>query len=48
MDTKEELGSGGVEKIGMKGSFLKHTRRDGQKVVLKGEVLDIKLLLNIF
>lgn len=36
----EELGTGGVEKIGMKGSFLKHTRPDGQKVVLKGEILE--------
>jgi acetate kinase len=45
MDTKEELGSGGVEKIGMKGSFLKHTRRDGQKVVLKGEVLEHQIAI---
>ena len=40
MTTKEELGSGGVEKIGMKGSFLKHTRQDGQKVILEGEILE--------
>ncbi len=40
MDTKEELGAGAVEKIGMKGSFLKHVRRDGNKVVLKGEILE--------
>ena len=40
MDTNEELGIGGVEKIGMKGSFLKHVRRDGQKVLLKGEILE--------
>jgi acetate kinase len=40
METKEELGSGGVEKIGMKGSFLKHTRKDGQKVILEGEILE--------
>lgn len=40
MDTKEELGSGGVEKIGMKGSFLKHTTGDGQKVILEGEILE--------
>jgi acetate kinase len=45
MDTKEELGSGGVEKIGMKGSFLKHTRRDGQKVILKGEVLEHQIAI---
>ncbi|HJV78096.1 MAG TPA: acetate kinase [Paludibacter sp.] len=40
METKEELGTGAVERIGMKGSFLKHVRRDGQKVLLKGEVLE--------
>jgi len=40
MMSKEVLGTGGVEKIGMKGSFLKHTRRDGQKVILEGEVLE--------
>lgn len=40
MATHEELGSGGVEKIGMKGSFLKHTRKDGQKVILEGEILE--------
>ena len=40
MVTNEELGAGAVEKIGMKGSFLKHVRRDGQKVLLKGEVLE--------
>lgn len=43
MNTNEELGSGAVEKIGMKGSFLKHTRRDGQKVMLKGEILEHQL-----
>lgn len=40
MTTHEELGAGGVEKIGMKGSFLKHIRQDGQKVILKGEILE--------
>ena len=40
MNSHEELGSGGVEKIGMKGSFLKHVRKDGQKVILKGEILE--------
>ena len=43
MDTNEVLGAGGVEKIGMKGSFLKHVRRDGKKVVLKGEILEHQL-----
>lgn len=31
----------------MKGSFLKHKRKDGQKVMLKGEILNIKQQLNI-
>ena len=43
MVSNEELGAGVVEKIGMKGSFLKHTRQDGQKVMLKGEVLEHKI-----
>jgi len=45
MDSNEELGAGGVEKIGMKGSFLKHVRRDGQKVILKGEILEHQLAI---
>ncbi len=45
MVSGEVLGSGGVEKIGMKGSFLKHTRRDGQKVILEGEVLEHQLAI---
>lgn len=45
METNEELGTGGVEKIGMKGSFLKHIRRDGQKVVLKGEIMEHQLAI---
>lgn len=45
MDTNEELGAGGVEKIGMKGSFLKHVRRDGNKVLLKGEILEHQIAI---
>ncbi len=45
MSSGETLGSGGVEKIGMKGSFLKHTRQDGQKVILEGEVLEHQLAI---
>jgi len=45
MESNEELGTGGVEKIGMKGSFLKHVRRDGQKVILKGEILEHQLAI---
>ncbi|MDD3079380.1 MAG: acetate kinase [Paludibacter sp.] len=45
METNQELGSGGVEKIGMKGSFLKHKRQDGQKVLLKGEILEHQIAI---
>ena len=45
MAKKETLGSGGVEKIGMKGSFLKHVRGDGQKVILKGEILEHQIAI---
>ena len=45
MTKKEVLGAGVVEKIGMKGSFLKHTRKDGQKVMLEGEVLEHQLAI---
>jgi acetate kinase len=45
MVTHEVLGAGGVEKIGMKGSFLKHIRRDGKKVILKGEILEHQLAI---
>ena len=45
MVSSEELGAGVVEKIGMKGSFLKHVRQDGQKVLLKGEVLEHKIAI---
>jgi acetate kinase len=40
MGSKEVIAQGGVEKIGMKGSFLKFTLPDGQKVVLEGEILE--------
>lgn len=40
MNSHETLGSGGVEKLGMRGSFLKHTDRDGNKVILEGEILE--------
>jgi len=45
MVSKEVLGSGGVEKIGMKGSFLKHTKQNGEKIVLEGEVLEHQLAI---
>ena len=40
MDSNEVLASGVVEKIGMKGSFLKHTKQNGDKVMLEGEILE--------
>ena len=40
MDTHEVLAQGGVEKIGLTGSFLKLTLPGGQKVMLEGEILE--------
>ena len=40
MESKLVQGQGGVEKVGMKGSFLKHETEDGQKIKLEGEILD--------
>lgn len=40
MESKELIAQGGIEKIGMKGSFLKVTLPDGQKVMLEGEILE--------
>lgn len=43
MTTQTVIAKGGVEKLGMKGSFLKHVRQDGQVVVFEGEILDHKI-----
>ncbi len=40
MDNGAELAQGGIEKIGLKGSFLKLALPDGQKVILEGEILE--------
>ncbi len=40
MEKKEVLTKGGIEKIGLHGSFLKNHRNDGDKVKLVGEVID--------
>ncbi|MCD7973393.1 MAG: acetate kinase [Candidatus Azobacteroides sp.] len=40
MEEKKVMAQGGVEKVGLKGSFLKLTLEDGQKVVLEGEILE--------
>ncbi|NDV69798.1 acetate/propionate family kinase [Dysgonomonas sp. 25] len=40
MASKEVLAQGGIEKIGLKGSFLKFPLPNGDKVVLEGEILE--------
>lgn len=40
MESKEIIAQGGIEKIGMKGSFLKLSLPNGQKVMLEGEILE--------
>ncbi len=40
MESNGVIAQGGIEKIGMKGSFLKLTLPDGQKVQLEGEILE--------
>jgi acetate kinase len=34
------MAKGVVEKVGLKGSFLKHEKQSGEKVLLEGEILD--------
>jgi len=40
MKSKEVLAKGIVEKIGIKGSFIKNSRNDGDQVRLEGDILD--------
>ncbi len=40
METKEVMAQGGIEKIGLKGSFLKLTLPNDDKVILEGEILE--------
>lgn len=40
MTEKKVLAKGGVEKIGMKGSLMKHKKENGEKVIFDGEILD--------
>ena len=51
LPTKEVLAKGLVDKIGLKGSLIKHSRNDGVEVKLEGEILDhqigIEYLLGI-
>jgi acetate kinase len=43
MTDRKVIAKGGIEKLGMKGSFLKHVRQDGQVVIFEGEILDHKI-----
>lgn len=43
MDNETTLAAGIVEKVGMKGSFLKLEKENGEKVQFDGEVLDHKI-----
>lgn len=43
MDEKRVISKGVLEKLGMKGSFLKHVREDGQVVLFEGEIIDHKV-----
>lgn len=51
MSTGEVIAKGLVDKIGLKGSQIKHTKKDGQLVIFKGDILDhqsgIEYLLGI-
>ena len=40
MESKQVLAQGAIEKIGLKGSFLKLSQPDGTKVILEGEILE--------
>jgi acetate kinase len=43
MVSRRVITKGGIEKLGMKGSFLKHIREDGQVVQFDGEIIDHKI-----
>lgn len=40
MDSKTVMAQGVAEKVGLKGSFIKHIKENGDKVVFEGEILD--------
>lgn len=40
MTNNQVLSKGVIEKVGMKGSFMKLTKKNGEKVKLEGEILD--------
>jgi acetate kinase len=39
---RKVITKGVIEKLGMKGSFMKHVRHDGQNVIFEGEIIDHK------
>jgi len=43
MTNRSVIAKGGIEKLGMKGSYLQHIRQDGKVVVFQGEILDHKI-----
>lgn len=43
MVSRKVITRGGIEKLAMKGSFLKHVREDGQVVLFEGEIIDHKI-----
>ena len=50
MDHKEVIAQGGIEKIGLKGSFLKLTLPDGEKKILEKDIpehtVGVEFILN--
>ena len=42
MDGQQVIAKGGLEKLGMSGSFMKHSHEDGRQIVFEGEILDHK------
>ncbi|MBN1949764.1 MAG: acetate kinase [Bacteroidales bacterium] len=40
MEKETVMAKGVAEKVGLKGSFIKHEKEDGQKVRLEGEIID--------
>ncbi|MBO7429355.1 MAG: acetate kinase, partial [Paludibacteraceae bacterium] len=40
MSTKEVMAQGGVEKIGIPGSFLKYTKKNGEKAIIEKDMPD--------
>ncbi len=43
MNTENVISGGVVEKVGMKGSFLKYKNTNGEKIMFEGDVLDHKI-----